>query len=143
MMSNANSILKAHNLKSTESRLTILAIFKKNMHALSYNDIESLLTVKLDRVTVYRTLKSFEENGLIHQIYDGSAQVKYALCHTGSCSSDQHKDSHAHFRCDKCDKTFCLSDVITPMADLPEGYQSKSQSVFIQGICKVCNHYKN
>ena len=69
-MSNANSILKEHNLKSTESRLTILAIFKKNMHALSYNDIESLLTVKLDRVTVYRTLKSFEENGLIHQIYD-------------------------------------------------------------------------
>jgi len=143
MMSNANSILKAHNLKSTESRLTILAIFKKNMHALSYNDIESLLTVKLDRVTVYRTLKSFEENGLIHQIYDGSAQVKYALCHNGSCNSNQHKDSHAHFRCDKCDKTFCLSDVITPMADLPEGYQSKSQSVFIQGICKVCNHYKN
>ncbi|MDC1188389.1 transcriptional repressor [Flavobacteriales bacterium] len=142
-MSNANSILKAHNLKSTESRLTILAIFKKNMHALSYNDIESLLTVKLDRVTVYRTLKSFEENGLIHQIYDGSAQVKYALCHNGSCNSNQHKDSHAHFRCDKCDKTFCLSDVITPMADLPEGYQSKSQSVFIQGICKVCNHYKN
>ena len=142
-MSNANSILKEHNLKSTESRLTILAIFKKNMHALSYNDIESLLTVKLDRVTVYRTLKSFEENGLIHQIYDGSAQVKYALCHNGSCNSNQHKDSHAHFRCDKCDKTFCLSDVITPMADLPEGYQSKSQSVFIQGICKVCNHYKN
>ena len=142
-MSNANHTLKEHNLKSTESRLIILAIFKENTHALSYNDIESLIAVKLDRVTVYRTLKSFEENGLIHQIYDGSTQVKYALCPAGSCSSHQHKDSHAHFRCDKCDKTFCLSDVVSSITELPEGYQSKSQSVFIQGICKVCNHHVN
>lgn len=142
-MSNANNTLKEHNLKSTESRLIILDIFKNNTHALSYNDIESLLTVKLDRVTVYRTLKSFEENGLIHQIYDGSTQVKYALCPAGSCSSHQHKDWHAHFRCEKCDKTFCLSDVVTTITALPEGYQSKSQSVFIQGICKACKHHKN
>lgn len=136
---NTKDILKNHSLKFTANRELILELFSNNKHALSYNNLESLLNKKLDRVTVYRTLKSFEESGIIHQIHDGSSQIKYALCHGGTCSNHNHSDAHAHFRCEDCDKTFCLEEVKVPEIKLPTGYKKASQSVFIQGVCDSCN----
>ncbi len=133
-------LLKNHGLKLTPNRELILGVFINNKHALSYNNLEALLAKKLDRVTVYRTLKSFEESGIIHQIHDETSQIKYALCHGGTCSSHQHSDSHAHFRCEECDKTFCLEEIAIPEIKLPPGYKKETQSVFIQGVCAACNH---
>ena len=84
-MSDIKEILKGHNLKFTENRKVILEQFISADYALSYKDIDAMISQKLDKVTVYRTLKSFEENGIIHEVVDGSSQVKYALCHSGSC----------------------------------------------------------
>ncbi|MBA9079148.1 MULTISPECIES: hypothetical protein [Rufibacter] len=33
-----------------------------------------------DCVTLYRTLKTFEEKGLMQQVIDGAEPTKYALC---------------------------------------------------------------
>lgn len=138
-MSDLKEILKSHNLKFTKNRKVILEQFISTDYALSYKDIDAMISQKLDKVTVYRTLKSFEENGIIHEVVDGSSKIKYALCHSGSCSTHKHHDSHLHFRCDKCDKTFCLDDYIVPNIRLPKGFKLGSQTVFVQGVCNSCN----
>ncbi|MBI35225.1 MAG: transcriptional repressor [Flavobacteriales bacterium] len=139
VMGGLKEILKKHNLKYTENRKVILEQFLSTNYALSYNEIDSLIEKKIDKVTVYRTLKSFEENGIVHQVVDGSNQIKYALCHHESCSSDQHYDTHIHFKCIECDKTYCLNDIRPPKLKLPKGYSMDQQNVFIQGLCNYCN----
>lgn len=138
-MSDLKSILKHHGLKNTANRQLILQAFVNEKHALAYSDVDALIKQQLDKVTVYRTLKSFEESGIIHQVLDGSAQIRYALCHTGGCSHHEHTDQHPHFKCDTCEKTFCLDTVTIPKINLPSGYSKTTQSVFIQGICKSCS----
>ena len=137
-MSLAKEILKSNGLKLTENRRVILNQFISTEYALSYGDIDSMIKRKLDKVTVYRTLKSFEENGIIHEVVDGGSQVKYALCNSKSCSSEHHNDTHIHFKCNDCEKTYCIDDIMIPQIKLPSEFQQESQSVFIQGKCEKC-----
>jgi len=50
----------------------------------------------VDRSSIFRTLKTFEENKVIHSIEDGSGMTKYAVCAEG-CNCDP-KDLHLSFR---------------------------------------------
>ncbi len=132
------SILKKAGLKNTSIRQQILGVFMQHSYALSYNDIERIIDETLDKVSVYRTLKSFEEKGLIHKIIDDSNQTKYALC-ADSCSDHSHHDSHVHFKCQNCGYTFCLTDYKIPTMSLPEGYLANDISMLVQGLCVTCN----
>jgi Fur family ferric uptake transcriptional regulator len=138
LMNQHREILKKHSLKFTENRSLILKQFLVNNYALSYKDIDAMIGKKLDKVTIYRTLKSFEENGIIHEVVDGGSQVMYALCSSGSCTSNHHHDTHIHFKCNDCDKTYCLEDITPPELKLPEGYSMAQQTVFIKGSCNIC-----
>lgn len=130
-------ILEEHKLRKTNVRKEILGLFlKAGEKALSNSDIESQ-TGRLDRITLYRTLKAFEEKGLIHKAIDGSGTPKYALC-SGTCSTHGHHDEHAHFHCQSCGKTVCMDDITTPVPILPEGYKVEHAHLVISGICKDC-----
>ena len=96
-------LLEKHGLRQTQNRIQVLEVFSKEDIALSSHDIESELK-SMDRVTLYRTLKSFEESGLIHKAHDETMTIKYALC-GHDCSIAEHKDEHAHFHCEVCGKT--------------------------------------
>ena len=133
-MSLAKDILKRNGLKFTENRRVILNQFILTDYALSYSDIDSMIKRKLDKVTIYRTLKSFEENGIIHEVVDGSSQVKYALCNSNSCSSEHHNDTHIHFKCNDCEKTYCIEDIMIPRIKLPSEFQQESQYHQFQSV---------
>lgn len=133
-----SNILKQNGLKNTSNRQTILKLFTDVNFALSYQDIETIVKGGLDKVTIYRTLKSFQEKGMIHEVYDNGTAVKYALCNHGSCSASHHHDAHAHFKCVTCDHTFCLDDVTIPTLNLPEGYQPDTVKLLVEGICVSC-----
>ena len=137
-MSEINTLLKKNGLKVTESRKAILKVFKRITYALSYSELDKELKGVLDKVTVYRTLKSFEESGIIHEVMDGSSKTKYALCHDGACSENIHHDAHVHFKCNSCEKTFCLESTQIPTIKLPDGYITNKQFVSFQGECREC-----
>ncbi|MEY3321815.1 MAG: hypothetical protein RLZZ417_1398, partial [Bacteroidota bacterium] len=59
------TLLKKHDLRLTQVRKEVLSVFLIKEQALSQSDIENDLG-KTDRITLYRTLRSFEDNGLIH-----------------------------------------------------------------------------
>lgn len=132
-----NDILHRRQLSSTESRRKILMLFLNSSDALTHGDIEKEVGDKYDRVTIYRTLQTFEEKGIIHSIPTADNAIKYALCK--ECEEGHHHDDHVHFICTACDKTICLDDVVSPKIDLPEGYMAENVQVVINGICKDCS----
>lgn len=136
MENEAKEILKGHSLRQTNSRLDIASFFLNNKKAISHSDIESQLDGKYDRVTIYRTLKSFIDKGLIHQVLDDGQSTLYALC--SDCTNLEHQHNHIHFKCLKCDETVCLEGVTIPKVQLPEGFEVADSNFLITGTCKNC-----
>ena len=129
--------LKDHNLRTTSSRSEILRLFEKSSHALSYSDIEKEVSSSYDRVTVYRTLRTFLDRGVIHKVLDDGGALKYALCNE-HCRVEDHHHDHVHFKCTLCGETQCLDGVEIPSTKLPKGYQVKEINLLIQGTCPKC-----
>lgn len=136
-MPKAHKILSNSGLRHTKPRIEILDLFTARDYAISQGDIEKLLAEKVDRVTIYRTLSTFEEKGIIHEVVDGSSQSKFALC-AASCTDHKHTDSHVHFKCENCEKTYCLEDIETPNVSVPFGFTVNNSAYLLQGVCNNC-----
>ncbi len=130
-------ILKQNRLSVTDSRQKILELFLLMGGALSHADIEKNMPDSLDRVTVYRTLQTFVEKGIIHLIPTTDNSIKYALC-KNDCAPGHHHDNHVHFICDECEKTICLDDVTIPAVKLPKGFTPQHAEMVVTGLCVDC-----
>jgi Fur family ferric uptake transcriptional regulator len=130
-------ILKRNQLSVTASRKKILELFLAHNGALAHGDIEKKTGEKFDRVTVYRTLHSFLEKGIIHTIPTADNSIRYALC-KDNCSEGHHHDNHIHFLCTDCGTTICLDNVNIPDVKLPSGFQQQQVEVVVSGVCKDC-----
>ena len=102
------------------------------------SDLEKMFKESYDRVTMYRTLKSFLDKGLIHKVLDDEGTPKYALCSTTQCTTHAHAHEHVHFKCETCGQTSCLDDIKVPSLTLPKGFQLKEMNLLLQGICASC-----
>ncbi len=131
-------ILKRNQLSVTESRRRILGLFQFSNSALAHADIEKQTGEQFDRVTIYRTLQTFVEKGIVHTIPTADNSVLYALC-KDECSQGHHHDNHVHFICDDCGTTYCLDNITIPQVALPEGFSAKQTDLVVSGKCKNCN----
>ncbi|MEM6316270.1 MAG: transcriptional repressor [Bacteroidota bacterium] len=137
-MERSLEVLKSNGLSKTESRKRILELFLESENALSIQAIENKLE-KIDRITLYRTLKTFEAKGIIHKALDGTHHPKYAMCES-QCNEHSHQDNHAHFHCTSCQQTICLESVTTPtIPDIPKGFQVKETNLILSGLCDTCS----
>ncbi|MDQ2752891.1 MAG: transcriptional repressor, partial [Bacteroidota bacterium] len=121
----ADTILKQYGLSSTESRKAILQIFLKSNSALEHSTIEKKTKEQFDRVTIYRTLQTFQKSGIIHIIPSTDNLVRYALC-KDECGEGHHHDHHIHFVCDGCGVTYCLQNLSVPEVKLPKGFTTNA-----------------
>jgi len=118
-------------------RLLVLDYLLNQTSAISLNNLETYF-LRSDRITLYRTLKTFEEKGLVHRIEDGSGSVKYALC-PEDCSTEEHHDLHVHFFCNQCQETFCLPKSTIPEIILPEKFKTLQVNLIAKGTCAKCS----
>jgi Fur family transcriptional regulator, ferric uptake regulator len=130
-------ILRRNRLSVTDSRSKILELFLLQNGALAHADIERKSGSSFDRVTVYRTLQTFVEKGIVHTIPTADNSIRYALC-KDECSEGHHHDHHVHFVCGQCGTTICLDDITVPDIKLPKGYQSTQVEVVVNGVCRNC-----
>jgi Fur family transcriptional regulator, ferric uptake regulator len=128
--------LSLHELRHTTCREAVLMYFKGENIALSHGNIDKYLSEQFDRVTIYRTLKTFVEKGILHKVLDEDG-LRYALCKEACASHDHHHD-HVHFKCTTCNKTICLDDIHVPTVQLPSGFKRQEVNLLIQGICDKC-----
>lgn len=128
--------LEQKEVRPTAMRLLVLETLQKRTAAMSLQDLEDAFE-KADRITLYRTLKTFQEKGLIHSIEDGTGATKYALCQEGcQCAPE---DKHVHFYCNSCEDTFCLPDFRIPQVPLPENFSAEETRLLEKGTCASCS----
>jgi Fur family transcriptional regulator, ferric uptake regulator len=120
--------------RSTSSKQAVQEILKNASSAMSQPMIQEQLDIAINRVTIYRILESFEEDGLIHMTMGGDGIKYYALCHY--CSKHHHVHDHFHFQCTSCGQIECLDDKVE--VKLPAGYQLASVNAVLTGVCGRC-----
>ena len=131
-------LLDKHDLKKTKARIGVLEILNSRETAVSQPLLEDVLGKEVDRVTLYRVLKTFEEKGIIHKIIDLNGTANYAICGT-ACKESKHHDEHLHFNCTVCYGVYCLDSFKVPKVIIPEGFTAGSINVIMYGICDGCN----
>lgn len=129
-------ILNDHALRNTSCRYDVLNYFLETNYALAPKDLETNLE-KYDRVTLYRTLNTFIDKGIIHKIPNDSGIARYAL--TGSAMNKKSGKEHIHFKCDNCGRTECLPDYHIPEVKLPTGYKASEINLIVTGQCQHCH----
>lgn len=136
MIKELETTLKQKRIRPTAMRLLVLETLSVQEAAISLSDLEKAF-VKSDRVTLFRTLKTFQENGLVHSIDDGTGAPKYALCEEG-CECNIDRDLHVHFHCRVCSETFCLPKYKIPDIQLPEQFRPEEANLVVKGVCGKC-----
>ena len=124
------------NLKITHQRLEI---FRELAKALDHPSAESLYkrlqkklpTLSLD--TVYRTLATFEDNGLISRLETMKNQARF----------EAEMSEHHHLICNKCGKITDFEWTSFGGVDLPDGIDQwgsiNKKNVILRGICNLCS----
>lgn len=130
------SKLLIKNVRPTAMRLLVLEALYNRKSAISLSDLEIVLG-KSDRVTLFRTLKTFQGNGLVHSIDDGTGSPKYALCEDG-CECIIERDLHLHFHCRVCGETYCLPKYKIPEINLPTNFNGEEANLVVKGVCGNC-----
>lgn len=137
MSARARDLLKKFGLRTTDARIDVLDFILDHQRAISQPELEHKLVHKFDRVTLYRTLNTFNEQGLLHTVADQSGTMKFALC-SDACSDHEHHHEHLHFHCIKCLETVCFDEVNVARPSLPSGYEAKDYNFVVNGICRQC-----
>ena len=130
-----NKLLDSAKLKRTESRKKILDVLLKAASPQTADEIISAIGKSgPNKVTVYRTLESIVEAGIVHRAFiDGRSQY-YEL--GNKCTEHQ---CHPHFVCSDCGRTLCLPEVSVPMvSNAPAGFVINRQKVRLEGLCPKC-----
>lgn len=136
MIKGLETKLERKGIRPTAMRLLVLEALSSQESATSLSDLEKSFE-KSDRVTLYRTLKTFHESKLIHSIDDGTGAPKYALCEEG-CECAVERDLHVHFHCRVCNETFCLTKYKIPEIELPGNFTPEEANLVVKGVCAKC-----
>lgn len=128
-------LLHNRGLKATSSRLKLLHALNAYDSAMPYAAIQEVMA-DIDRVTLYRTLESLKEQGIIHKAFQENNETYYAICDK-KCDTTHHHHDHVHFRCEKCQVVTCEEPVDDIQVLLPN-LEIHKVSIHVEGICQTC-----
>jgi len=135
MMDGFEEVCKARGLRITHQRTEIFKALLKHPHHPTTEDVfnqlrKYLKTISLD--TVYRTIATFEEYGLIRKVYHTDSATRF----------DANISKHHHLVCSNCNK---IEDFYWPEFDRMKPPKSVShwsrievKQVVINGLCSSC-----
>ena len=135
MIKDIDAFLEHSGIRPTSNRVLVTRALMESAAPLSLTELETELET-LDKSSVFRVLSLLLAHGAIHAVEDGRGITKYEICETdGDCHPDHF---HAHFYCEKCQRTFCLDDLKVSEPVLPAGFVPRSVNYMIKGICPNC-----
>lgn len=139
MMDGFEKALKAKGLRITHQRTAVFrALLKQTDHPTTesvFNQVRKhLKSISLD--TVYRTIATFEEYGLIKRVHHIDNATRF----------DMNISNHHHLVCSKCTKIedfyWPAFDQMKPPRSISHWSQFKSMHVVIEGLCSNCKRNK-
>ena len=132
-------LLGEHGIKATANRILVAVALSDAGRPLSMMELEDQIGT-IDKSGIFRTLSTFKDHHLVHSIEDVEG-TRYELCL--SHDSEHDEDTHVHFYCERCHRTFCLDDIHIPPVVLPKGYDSRTSNYLVKGICPECSGYRS
>ena len=130
---NMDALLRQKKLAVTAVRRQLLGLFSVPGIALSRREMEQLLEHAIDRVTLYRNLKTMTEHNILHAITMEGQELKYKLL--GSVKNDDHP----HFYCEICHHLTCLPQELINASNIPDGFRLHTARLVMEGVCGGCN----
>lgn len=126
--------LKAHGQSLTASRKIVFEALWRN-EALTMHSLVEACEHKADRASIYRTVKMFEQIGIIQRIHIG---WKYRLE-----LADQFNRHHHHISCNQCGVVVSLPENLAIESMLKQaahqhGFEPESHLLEIRGLCSNC-----
>jgi Fur family ferric uptake transcriptional regulator len=126
---------KALRLRITNPRKEILAVLAKAVKPLSSEEVFAELKKDNDLVTVYRSLTTMEDAGLLRRYEFGDGVRRYEL-------SQEQEHHHHYIRCRECGdlEAFDGCDFEDTLARLlaKKGYQMIRHTLDVQALCRAC-----
>ena len=120
--------------RNTPSKQAVLELLQTAKRAMNQDDIVQQVKDSMDRVTVYRILNSFCNDGYIHRIVGDDGRNYFAMCI--DCKEHHHRHDHFHFRCTTCEKVECLHEEV--QVRVPKGYVLETVNCMLTGTCGAC-----
>ena len=137
-MIDSKLVLSQYGINKTIFRTELLDLFYKSQKSFSVEGLLEVFSNSVNKVTIYRALKHFENKGLIHKVPDKDGLHKYALCRDKECSINLHNHNHGHFVCFNCNQTFCLDEIKFPEVKCLKGFHIQSLKLIVEGYCEDC-----
>ncbi|MEO7558301.1 MAG: transcriptional repressor [Gammaproteobacteria bacterium] len=131
----AEDMIRHRSARVTTARVQVLAALLKAGRALTHHEIESRLsrTHAIDRVTIYRVLEWLTRQRFAHKIPGDDRVWRFNV------ADEEHAGQHAHFKCNCCDRVFCLKDTGNiHSVKLPSGYRAQQLELTVKGLCAEC-----
>ncbi|GAC1392333.1 MAG: Fur family transcriptional regulator [Candidatus Saccharimonadales bacterium] len=127
------ALLKKHRINITKPRLLVFQSLL-NKEPQRFNQIFTLLNGKIDRASIYRSLKLFNLLGITKHIQN-QGKVYIEL-------SEKFRAHHHHLSCNRCgDITAIHEKSIEKIIDVithQYAFSSSDHQLEIQGICHKC-----
>lgn len=126
--------LREAKLQITPARIAILELFQSHDAPLDAQRVMDLLQkdLSIDRVTVFRVLKTFVDKTILRKLEFGEGKARYEL----------NSEEHHHLICEKCGRIDDIPHYGNPTLDNEikdmKGFLVKSHSVEYFGLCKNC-----
>ena len=137
----SEEILKKHGLRVTPRRLAVYELFAKARKPLDVREIKNslLLTIKINKATIYRILTAFLQNNLIAQVELAEGKFRYERA---------DKMHHHHLVCLKCNRIQDIGNCsISRLEDIIRrklSFAVKTHKLEFFGICGQCQiRYNN
>jgi Fur family peroxide stress response transcriptional regulator len=139
MMDNFERVCKSKGLRLTHQRAEIFRALLKHMNHPTIENVfnqvrKHLKTISLD--TVYRTMATFEEYGLIKRVHHIDNTTRF----------DINISSHHHLVCSKCNKIEDFYwpdfDQMKPPKTISHWGQIEVKHAVISGLCSNCKKKK-
>ncbi len=118
--------------RTTKSKKAVLECIKNNEYGLKSDEIVSQLS-EFDRVTIYRILQGFVDDGIIHKVISDDGKFYYFECNT---CGEVHYHNHYHFKCSICEKVECIDNEVE--VNVPKNYTIENINFWITGVCDKC-----
>ncbi|MFY0593145.1 Fur family transcriptional regulator [Roseivirga sp.] len=128
------TILGKYKCRATTIRVEALHLLSNQEKAFSISEIEEHLK-EADRVTIYRTLNSFVELGIVSKVLNNKGVTYFffkGIDHTAKCA-------HPHLYCKSCNKVICLPEYPESYLNILDNYKAEHISVLMEGECHNCH----
>lgn len=132
----ADALLRTAGLRRTPARLAALDALHAAGRPLRHAELRAAPGLAgVDEITVYRTLSTLEEKGLLHRVLGLDGAWRYGR---NDPAAPGCPGNHAHFLCEACGQMACLPDQPLPRVSPPPGGEVRARSFVAVGRCGPC-----